>query len=114
MTNASHDPRREFEHVLCVAAACGSSDDAQARTPAGNKAASACFSNVSATERQYTAWYTANTTDVQQYKLNTVQAHQPNAMPHLTQCAMTYAHKIERVAKIAAASMQIYMWCHVS
>jgi len=40
MTNASHDPRREFEQVLCVAA-CGSSDGAQAQAPAGNKAASA-------------------------------------------------------------------------
>ncbi len=40
MTNASHDPEREFEQVLCVAAACGSSDDAQAQMPASNKAAS--------------------------------------------------------------------------
>ena len=43
MTNTSHDPRREFEQVLCVAAACGSSDDAQAQTPAGNKAAASAM-----------------------------------------------------------------------
>lgn len=39
-TNASHDPQREFEKVLCVAAACDSSDDAQAQMPASNEAAS--------------------------------------------------------------------------
>ena len=39
-TNASHDPQQEFEQVLCAAAVCGSSDDAQAQWPASNKAAS--------------------------------------------------------------------------
>lgn len=37
MTNASHDPPREFEQVLCIAAACGSSGDAQAQMPAATK-----------------------------------------------------------------------------
>ncbi len=87
MTNASHDPRCECEQVLYIAAACGSSDDAQAQTPAGNKAAS-----VSAFHHQQKDSMRLGmlpTQHVQQYKLNAVQAQQPNAMPHLTQCAIT-------------------------
>ncbi len=48
-----------------------------------------CLSNAIPTVRQHVAWYATNTTDVQQYKVDTVQAQQPNAMPHLIQCAFT-------------------------